>query len=138
MAKRTPQLQGRLAREHNTLGKMLAIYCRAHCGASRRQPGLCPDCQALLDYAAQKLDRCPYGEAKPTCAKCPIHCYKPEPRTQVRAAMRFAGPRMLLRHPIAAIRHLIEDRRAVPKKPPMKSNRARRTQPGSRPNTRQE
>ncbi|SHI02106.1 nitrous oxide-stimulated promoter family protein [Ferrimonas marina] len=119
------KLTGRLAREHDTLGKMMAIYCRSQCGSAPRKQGLCSQCQALLDYAETKLDRCPYGDQKPTCAKCPIHCYKPEPREQVRAAMRFAGPRMLLRHPIAAIRHLIDDRREVPKKPPMRANRRR-------------
>ncbi len=129
MAKRPPQLSGQLAREHDTLSKMLVIYCRAHCGQDAHPARLCPDCQALLDYAAQKLDRCPYGETKPTCAKCPIHCYKPEPRAQVRAAMRFAGPRMLLRHPLAAIRHLIADHRKIPDKPPMTRNRPRRPRP---------
>ncbi|GAA4889770.1 nitrous oxide-stimulated promoter family protein [Ferrimonas pelagia] len=118
-------LTGRLSREYQTLGKMMAIYCRDNCGQLHREQGLCKDCQSLLEYAEKKLDRCPYGEEKPTCAKCPIHCYKPEPREQVRIAMRYAGPRMLLRHPIAAIRHLIDDRKAVPKKPPMRSNRRR-------------
>ena len=120
-------LTGRLAREHETLGKMMAIYCRAHCQHDHRSTPLCPQCQELLDYAETKLDRCPYGQEKPTCAKCPIHCYKPDPREQVRAAMRYAGPRMLLRHPIAAIRHLIDDRRDVPKKPPMRANRRKRS-----------
>ncbi|MEG0375126.1 MAG: nitrous oxide-stimulated promoter family protein, partial [Raoultibacter sp.] len=35
------------------------------------------------------------------------HCYKPEEREKIRAVMRHAGPRMMTKHPIAAIRHLI-------------------------------
>ena len=31
--------------------------------------------------------------------------------------MRWAGPRMLWRHPILTIRHLIDDRRPVPELP---------------------
>ena len=36
--------------------------------------------------------KCPYGPAKPTCARCPIHCYKPAPRETARvvAASREA------------------------------------------------
>jgi len=50
------------------------------------------------------MSRCPFGPDKPTCAKCPIHCYKPQVRERVREVMRFAGPRMLLRHPVLAVR----------------------------------
>jgi hypothetical protein len=41
-----------------------------------------------------------------TCAKCPVHCYRPELRERIRAVMRYAGPRMLFRHPRLAILHL--------------------------------
>ena len=39
------------------------------------------------------------------------HCYKPEMREKIREVMRFSGPRMLLVHLAAAIRHVIETRR---------------------------
>jgi hypothetical protein len=35
-------------------------------------------------------------------------------REQVRVVMRRAGPRMLLRHPLLGIRHLLDGRRPVP------------------------
>lgn len=92
----------RIAREKRTIRVMLDIYCRAHHGATT---DLCCECQELFAYAECRLDRCPFGGDKPTCAKCPIHCYRPEKRAQVKAAMRYAGPRMLLRHPILAILH---------------------------------
>ena len=49
------------------------------------------------------------GQKKPTCKKCPIHCYKPDMKEKMREAMRYAGPRMMWHHPIAAIRHLIRE-----------------------------
>lgn len=44
---------------------------------------------------------------KKNCNQCPNHCYAPDKREEIRAVMRFSGPRMLLVHPVAAIRHLL-------------------------------
>ncbi|NTW44191.1 MAG: nitrous oxide-stimulated promoter family protein, partial [Anaerolineaceae bacterium] len=77
---------------------------------------LCEDCQALSDYALQRLDKCPYQEGKTTCAKCPVHCYKPAMREKVRIVMRFAGPKMLYRYPILTVNHLLDGMRKKPKK----------------------
>ncbi len=82
---------------HHTLGK-----------------ALCPDCEALLSYASVRLDRCRFGEMKPTCAKCPVHCYAPDRREQVRTVMRYAGPRMLWRHPILCLFHWLDSFRRAP------------------------
>ena len=69
---------------------------------------LCPECQELLKYAFERLDKCPFQERKTTCAKCPVHCYRPELRERIRVVMRYAGPRMLFRYPILAIHHLLD------------------------------
>ena len=95
-----------LARELLTIGKMVGIYCTDHHDTSGDV--LCESCQEFMDYAEVRLEKCPYGEEKPTCANCPIHCYKPARREQARAIMRYAGPRMLLRHPILAIAHKLD------------------------------
>ena len=100
----------RIKRESNTVRKMLEIYCREH----HSSKVLCPQCSALLDYAQQRLDKCPFQERKTTCAKCPVHCYKPDMREEIRVIMRYSGPRMLFKHPIAAIQHLIDKRRQAP------------------------
>lgn len=97
----------RLERERRTVLAMIRLYCRAHHG--RRE--LCPDCRALGEYASYRLARCPSGEDKPTCAHCPIHCYAPAKRERIREVMRFAGPRMLWRHPVLALYHLLDQRR---------------------------
>ncbi len=102
----------RRAREFKTIVAMLRMYCRAHHG-SKAAP-LCDNCIGLHDYARRRLERCVFGEAKPTCADCAVHCYKAAMREGVRQVMRWAGPRMLWRHPVLAIRHLIDGRRPTP------------------------
>lgn len=96
----------RIEQEKNTVTKMIHIYCKYH----ERNRHLCDNCHQLLEYAYQRLNYCKYGETKPTCRKCPIHCYKPDMREKMRAVMRFAGPRMIFFHPIIAIRHLWAER----------------------------
>lgn len=120
--RRARLLQPRLARELKTIDAMLRIYCRDHHGAvlSSEPHGvrpMCADCAVLLTYAEKRLAGCPYGEEKPTCANCRIHCYGPVQREQVRQVMRHAGPRMLLRHPYLALEHIADGRRPAPGKP---------------------
>lgn len=96
---------GRLSREKRTLEAMVEIYCRAH---HAPENSLCSECQALCEYALARLDRCPFGAEKTTCARCPIHCYKPAMRDQVKTVMRYSGPRMLRHHPILALLHMLD------------------------------
>ena len=35
-----------------------------------------------------------------------VHCYKPAMREQIRAVMRWAGPRMLPVHPVLSVKHV--------------------------------
>ncbi|MDK2821135.1 MAG: hypothetical protein PWP31_1100 [Clostridia bacterium] len=93
-------------KEKDTIKKMIKLYCKKQ---HNSQQGLCQDCQSLLEYALKRLDMCKFGNKKPTCEKCPIHCYKPEMREKVKKVMRFAGPRMLFIHPIDAVRHMIKN-----------------------------
>lgn len=94
-----------IRQELTTVTAMIRLYCRGHHQVTQ---GLCQECQELLDYATLRLDKCRFGANKPTCAKCPVHCYKPEMRTTIQKVMRYAGPRMLLVHPAAALRHLLK------------------------------
>jgi hypothetical protein len=111
--RRARLLRPRLARELKTIRAMLHVYCRDHHGGC----ALCADCEALHDYAEKRLAGCPYGEDKPTCTNCRIHCYGPAQREEVRQVMRYAGPRMLLRHPYLAIMHIADGKRPAPPKP---------------------
>lgn len=91
-------------KEARTVSCMISIYCRGRHG----QKTLCPECQALLDYANLRLSKCPHGDEKPFCSNCKIHCYKPEMKEKIRQVMGYAGPRMLLFHPVIAVRHVTE------------------------------
>jgi hypothetical protein len=104
----------RLARELSTAHAMALLHCREVHGT---RDGLCADCQALMDYATRRLDRCVFGDDKPTCANCKVHCYNKENREAMRTMMRYAGPKMIYRHPVLAIRHVIDGRRPAPDLP---------------------
>jgi hypothetical protein len=103
----------RRVRELKTVEVMINMYCAAHHGGEPR----CADCKDLFDYAQRRLQRCVFGDAKPNCAKCVVHCYTKEMREKIRIVMRWAGPRMLLRHPILGIRHLLADHKPIPLSP---------------------
>lgn len=94
-----------LAREKLTMTKMVGIYCSDH---HESKGELCASCARFLEYAERRLQKCPYGDDKPTCANCPVHCYKPERKAEARKIMRYAGPRMLLRHPLLTIAHQLD------------------------------
>jgi Nitrous oxide-stimulated promoter len=105
--------QPRLLRELATIEAMAQIYCADHHGGSKP----CEDCQALIDYAAKRLAVCTFGDDKPVCAKCQIHCYGRAMRERVRDVMRYAGPRMIWRHPWLALMHVLDKRYKAPPKP---------------------
>lgn len=104
----------RMQRESKTIEAMIGLYCHDHHGSKDE---LCPECSELWDYALVRLDKCPFRENKPRCVKCPVHCYKPDMREKVRAVMRYAGPRMLRRHPVLSVLHLIDSLRKTPDRP---------------------
>lgn len=90
-----------------TVREIIKLYCRGH--KHRRALGaeLCPECQAMADYALGKLERCPRMDIKTFCSVCPIHCYGKTEGVKIREMMRYGGPRMLLYHPLMALRHML-------------------------------
>ena len=117
-----PSVPGNIRRDARTVAAMVRIYCGGHHRSARGR--LCEPCAALLGYADERLAKCPFGEEKTTCRDCPIHCYRPRERTEMKDVMRYAGPRMLWRHPILAIRHLWMERLGPPPWPPVAKRRA--------------
>lgn len=91
-----------IEKEKQIAEQMIRLYCRK----KEKNEQLCPKCRELLAYAHARLSHCLFGEKKTTCRLCPVHCYKPKMKEQMREVMRYAGPRMLFYHPVAAIRHL--------------------------------
>lgn len=95
-------------REKEIVQLMIRLYCKKHHGTKKE---LCSECRALAQYAVQRSDKCPFMETKTFCSNCRVHCYKPEMRKKIRAVMRFSGPRMMLHHPVMAIRHVVESQK---------------------------
>ncbi len=54
---------------------MIDLYCRKNI---KTKEVLCDECRELLQYANFRLDHCRFGENKPNCGGCKIHCYKKE------------------------------------------------------------
>lgn len=99
------ELEQKRKAEQEMVRKMIGIYCR---GKHKSKKGtLCPQCAALADYADARAEHCPRMAEKTFCSACPHPCYRPEMRAEMKQVMRYAGPRMLLYDPVAALRHLL-------------------------------
>ena len=85
---------------------MIEFYC--HKNHKTKNHNLCPECEELYKYVEFRRGKCPFGDDKPFCQNCRIHCYKPDMREKIRAVMRYSGPRIVMYHPIIATRHLVE------------------------------
>lgn len=105
--KKSQQVQNKREKEKQIVDLMIHLYCRKKHKTVEKHHGLCEECEKLRDYAAMRVDKCPFMETKTFCSNCRVHCYKPQMREEIRNVMRFAGPRMLFYHPIMAIRHVI-------------------------------
>ena len=96
------ELNRKIEHERRVVADMIALYCRKkHSGSE-----LCEMCRALAEYADRRTVACPRMEDKTFCSQCPTHCYRHDMREQIREVMRFAGPRIIFYHPVAALRHL--------------------------------
>ena len=121
MANLLERLSAKKRKDVKVLAGFVRIYCRAqHAGAPRKlfeikdarlqaelnYLELCGDCARLLEHGAAKLSLCPY-EPKPSCRKCPTHCYAPGYREQVKKVMRFSGTYLLKRGRLDILLHYL-------------------------------
>ncbi|MDR3706190.1 MAG: nitrous oxide-stimulated promoter family protein [Paludibacteraceae bacterium] len=90
--------------EKRTVEKMIRLYC----SLNHKQKKLCPECLTLLEYARSRLDLCPFGNQKPMCRRCSIHCYEKQQREKIKQVMRFSGPRILFYEPFTFLKHLLK------------------------------
>ena len=100
-------LPARLERELKTVKRMIEIYCNDHHDDSAP----CNSCTRLQEYAEKRLENCPFQQQKPTCGNCIVHCYNPGMKKKIIEVMRYSGPRMMLKHPLLALGHLIDSKR---------------------------
>lgn len=88
--------------EKELIHKMILLYCNAkHPGK-----GLCRECGKLEAYAMTKIERCPLGDAKTSCSKCRIHCYKEPEQSRIREVMKYSGPKIAFRAPVLMFKYL--------------------------------
>ena len=108
-----------MKREGKTIEAMIGMHC--HDLHETEGDKVCTDCRELIDYEVVRLEKCPFQDDKTTCTTCSVHCYKPAMREKIRAVMRYAGPKMMTRHPALALCHAIDGSRTEPasgRKPP--------------------
>ena len=101
----------KITQEKVTVEVMIHLYCHQKHHTPKKQ--LCAECSDLLQYAMQRLTMCRFGEKKTTCEKCPKHCYRKDYKQKIREVMRYAGPRMMLHHPIMAVKHLYKNLKTI-------------------------
>lgn len=85
-------------REKKIVSMMIHMYCQHHGDINEKE---------MMDYAIQRIEKCPMMKTKTFCSQCKIHCYKKDMQTNIKKIMRYSGPRMLLHHPILAIKHAL-------------------------------
>ncbi|MEG0255124.1 nitrous oxide-stimulated promoter family protein [Vagococcus sp.] len=61
------------------------------------------------NYAMSRLNYCRFGEEKPTCKVCPVHCYKKSYKEKMQKIMRYSGPRMMIYHPVMSVEHFVKE-----------------------------
>lgn len=141
MNKSSNKLQQKREREKETVSKMIEIYCRKNhrtqAGSDAREAAVtpansgmpagievkagikvqagrrrfCSECATLDEYTRMRSDKCPFMESKTFCSNCKVHCYRDDMREKIREVMRFSGPRMILYHPVMAVRHVVETKK---------------------------
>lgn len=89
--------------EKESLTEMIRSYCHGNHHTKGKE--LCEKCQEFHDYAMMRTDKCPFMATKTFCSACKVHCYSKEWRPYVKEVMRYAGPRLLFRHPVLTILH---------------------------------
>ena len=103
MKRKNTDINRKREQEKEMVTQMIQLYCRGnhHTGSL-----MCSECQKLAEYASMRSDKCPFMETKTFCSACKVHCYAKEQREQIRAVMRYAGPRMTFSHPVLALKHI--------------------------------
>ena len=94
----------KIEKEKSTITLMVHYYCKK----KHSNEMLCSDCESILTYALGRLNNCIYGESKPACSKCMVHCYKKAMREQISNVMRFVGPRMVFLYPWITLKHYLK------------------------------
>lgn len=91
-------VEAKRQKEIQIVALMIQIYCRHHYDIDEKE---------LLDYVILRIQKCPMMKEKTFCSRCSIHCYEKNMQEKIKRVMRYSGPRMLLYHPILAMKHAL-------------------------------
>lgn len=93
-------------KDRRTLEAIGRIYCVGnHGNRPRDAAGLCLDCRQTVDVTLRRTEACPFGH-EGNCQDCTVHCQRGDAQARIRAMMRYAAPRMALRHPVMTADYL--------------------------------
>lgn len=97
--------KSRIEKETETVYTMIKMYCKSNHFSNN---SICDDCMGLVIYAESRVSSCEFGNKKPVCGKCKVHCYKHDMREKIKTVMRYSGARMICKHPLMLVRHAID------------------------------
>lgn len=92
-------LEKKRLKEQEIVSLMIQIYCKNHNDINEEE---------LVKYAKARIEHCPMMATKTFCSQCKIHCYRREKLEEIKKVMRYSGPRMILYHPLLAIKHALK------------------------------
>lgn len=103
--RKEPELKNNVPKEKETIRKTFGEYCNANHGTEGGK--LCAKCTAVLSTVMIKISRCPYGIGKPICEQCETPCFGERFTNDFMTIMKGGQKKMLLSHPIMAVKHKI-------------------------------
>ncbi len=116
--KRLKQLSlPKIAEEVEVIKLMTQIYCKGKHTDREKNDELCQECQDFVNYAIKRLSCCPFGEEKPVCKKCKIHCFQKDWKAKAKEVMAYSGPRLIFKRPGLIFSHLLMSLKKAPDKP---------------------
>lgn len=96
-----------IKKEKDIVKVMIMMYSKGHNKIPFEEN---EELQELYKYCQMRLDKCPFRDKKRFCSKCKIHCYTQSRREQIKSVMKYSGPRMLYKHPILLLKHMVQRR----------------------------
>lgn len=93
-------------KDRKTLEAIGRIYCAAHHeDAKKDEAGLCASCRETVERTFERASACPFGH-EGNCQDCEVHCQRGDAQRRIREMMRYAAPRMTVRHPLMTFDYL--------------------------------
>lgn len=96
----------KVTKDRATMEAIGSIYCRGnHDGSSRGSDAMCPECRKVIEATLERAAACPYGH-EGNCEDCATHCQRGDAQREIKRIMRYAAPRMAVRHPLMTATYL--------------------------------